>query len=186
MAIIVVGGSGKDVGKTGLVCAVIAALQDFDWTAVKITGHDYVNLDTPDRTSHISQPVIREETRAGQGTDTARYLAAGAKRALLVTRSADEVPIQEIRAALGDDRNVIFESNRIVEYIKPDLCLAVAGGDANKPSFKRLLDNAHGVVRTGEHDGHRLAEGIPLFQLASLDRLTDEMIRWMRQHLARG
>ena len=185
MAIVVVGGSGKDVGKTGLLCAVIAALPDFAWTAVKITGHAY---ESPghDRPGHFSRTIIREETRAGQGTDTARYLAAGAKRALLVNRSADDVPIQEIRAALGDDRNVIFESNRIVRYLKPDLCLALAGGDENKPSFKLLMDNAHAVVRAGEQDGHSFAKGLKCFQLASLDRLSDEMVLWMQKQLAHG
>jgi len=41
VAIVVIGGSGKDIGKTTLVCAVISALREFGWTAVKITGHDY-------------------------------------------------------------------------------------------------------------------------------------------------
>lgn len=186
MATVVVGGSRKDVGKTGLVCAVIAALPDFNWTAVKITGHDYANADTPDRKNHAPLPIIHEETQAGLGTDTARYLAAGAKRALLVTRSGEKVPIQEISVALGDDRNVIFESNRIAEYLKPDLCLALTGDDENKPSFKRLLENAHAVVRAGERDEHRIHEGLHTFQLASLDRLPDVMICWMHQLLGRG
>ena len=83
--------------------------------------------------------AIREETIAGQQTDTSRYLAAGARRALLVTRQRAEVPIEEIRRAVGADRNVIFESNRIVDAIKPDVCLALASGRPAewKPSFVR-------------------------------------------------
>src|SRR5208282_1655489 len=81
MAIIVVGGSSRGVGKTALVCGLIAALPEFRWTAVKITTHDY------------GKPKpIWEETRAGQETDSARYLAAGAERAFLATASMRVYP----------------------------------------------------------------------------------------------
>ena len=39
MAIIVVCGSGRGVGKTALVCGLIAALPELRWTAWKITSH---------------------------------------------------------------------------------------------------------------------------------------------------
>jgi len=68
MAIVVVGGSGRGVGKTALVCGLIAALPEFNWTAIKITGHD-----------HGQPKPVWEETQPGQGTDTARFLAAGAR-----------------------------------------------------------------------------------------------------------
>ena len=74
MAIIVVGGSSRGVGKTALVCGLIASLPEFRWTAVKITGH-----------KHGKPEPVWEETTAGQGSDTARYLAAGARWALLVS-----------------------------------------------------------------------------------------------------
>ena len=66
-------------------------------------------------------------TQAEQGTDTARYLAAGARRAILVTASTTGLPLVDIRAALGRDTNVIFESNTIINFLNPDLCLAIVG-----------------------------------------------------------
>ena len=179
----VVGGSGKDVGKTALVCAVIAALPEFGWTAVKITGHEYEGGSGDANSPGDSQPVIREELSASQETDTARYLAAGARRALLVTRSGPKVPIEEIRRALGPGRNVIYESNRIVEVIKPDLCLALVGdGAEKKPSFQRLLREADAVVSAGS-----VIENSPLgalrFPLESVDRLPAEMVDWLRERL---
>ena len=75
MAIIVVGGGGRGAGKTALVCGLMRALPEIPWTAVKITSHEH---------GHRAKPIF-EETAPGQGTDTARYLAAGARRALLVT-----------------------------------------------------------------------------------------------------
>jgi hypothetical protein len=60
--IVVVGGSGRKVGKTTVMCEIIAATPEANWTAVKITPHAH------------------ERTRYG---DTERYLAAGAVNALL-------------------------------------------------------------------------------------------------------
>ena len=180
MAIIVVGGSGKDVGKTGLVCAVISALPEFGWTAVKITGHDYGDVVEG---ADDGGAVIVEEARGGGETDTERYLAAGAKRALLVTRVGDEVPIGEIRRALGSDRNVILESNRIVDSVEPDVCLALVGGAERKASFVRLLRVANAVVMTGEADEKDLPGGVPRFELEAQDRLSAEMVTWLRQRL---
>jgi len=179
VAILVVGGSTKDIGKTALVCAIIAALREFDWTAVKISGHDYA----PEGSAQIREEKIWEETEGGTETDTARYLAAGARRALLVMRSGAEVPVEGIRRAIGADRNVIYESNRIVDVIKPDVCLALLAEDANKKaSFERLLRVADAVVSVGG-----VAEEAPMdirrFRLKSADQLSPDMVKWLRERL---
>ena len=184
MPILVVGGSTKDIGKTALVCAIISALRDYDWTALKITAHDYVANIGQDSTS----PAIREETARGEQTDTSRYLAAGARRALLVTRQDDGIPIDEMRRALGSDRNILFESNRIVDVIEPDVCLAiVVGPPANwKPSFVRLLQKADAVVsfEPVEIKASMLLPEIPRFELQSPDLPSPEMIDWLRSRLS--
>ena len=181
MAILVVGGNAKDIGKTALVCAIISAFRDFDWTAVKITAHDYI-ADTVDHA--VSSPAIREARIAGGDTDTSRYLAAGARRALLVTRHDDRIPIEEIRRALGSDRNVIYESNRIVDVIKQDMCLAFMAEDMkSKASFERLLRAADAVVSVGSV-GDKVPMGCPRFRLQSADQLSSEMTQWLRERLS--
>jgi hypothetical protein len=180
VAVVVVGGSGKDVGKTGLVCALISALRELDWTAVKITGHDYGAIEEG-RSSR--EAAIREETSAGEETDTARYLKAGARRALLVTRAGDEVPIAEIRRALGSDRNVIYESNRIAEFVEPDVCLALLGGVERKASFERLWRRANAVVMVDGTETGDLLDGVERFELEAPDQLSAEMMTWLRQRL---
>jgi len=180
MAVIVIGGSGKDVGKTALTCAVIAALRELEWTAVKISGHEY----EPGGAVRLLEEQVCEETRPGNETDTARYLAAGARRALLVMRSEAEIPMDEIRRAVGEDRNVIYESNRIVDVIKADVCLALMADDAKaKASFERLLRVADAVVSVGG-----MAEEVPMesrrFRLKSADQLSPEMVKWLRERLS--
>lgn len=183
MATLVIGGNSKDVGKTALVCAVIRSLREFEWTVVKITGHDY-------QPSGIGQSkqTIREEPGAGSGTDTARFLAAGARRALLVTRSGTKIPIDEIRRRLGEDRDVIFESNRIADLIKPDVCLALVGNAREmKASFRRLLPRADAVVSIGAEVQIGASFGaVERFCLASAGQLTPEMAQWLRLRLTRA
>lgn len=181
MAVVVVGGSGKDVGKTALVCAVISALREFEWTAVKITGHDY---GPAEEHRSLTQAVIREETKAGEDKDTGRYLAAGARRALLITRVDSGVPMDKIQAALGNDRNVIFESNRVVDVLMADVCLALVGGQERKPSFERLLRLADAVLIADGGAPAELPEGARLFELESAVRLPAELVSWLRERLA--
>lgn len=181
MAILVVGGGGKDIGKTTLVCAIISALREFDWTAVKITGHDY----EPVTKEHsLLDREFFEETSGGGDTDTARYLAAGACRALLVTRTGAEVPIEKIKNAIVADRNVIFESNRIVDALRPDVCLALIGGHDRKVSFDRLLRVADAAVLTHGTDTSELPDDLTKFEVESADQPSVEFLDWLRHKLA--
>src|SRR5579859_4684547 len=161
------------------MCALIAELREFKWTAVKITGHDY---EPAGAAASGADKTIWEESLAGEETDTGRYLAAGARRALLVTRRGRDVPIEEIQDALGEDRNVIFESNRIVDVLRPDVCLALIGGASEmKPSFERLLTAADAVVSVGDPTG--VPSGMRWFRLQSIERLPAEIVEWLRGRL---
>lgn len=175
MPLIVVGGSGKGVGKTALVCGLITAMPDLTWTAVKITSD-----------AHGERKPIWEETTAGQGTDTARYLAAGASRALLVTAQDEMLPqvIHMLWSRIERDSALIFESNRIVDCVQTDLCLAVdAGTDGErKPSFERLLQRADATILHAA-DEEVLGLGKPIFHLAALDRISPPLQQWLRNRL---
>jgi hypothetical protein len=164
------------VGKTSLVCGLIRALPEFGWTAVKITSHEHGKLES-----------IWEETRAGQGTDTARYLAAGARRSLLVTALGDELPFDSMRAALGEDSSIVFESNRIASQWKTDLCIGVLGGPlgAIKPSFQPFLERADAFVSQIGVDASafHLHHNAWTFPLVKLDCVSPEMLTWLKARI---
>jgi hypothetical protein len=182
LPVIVVGGSNKSVGKTAVICGVIAAFPDFRWTAVKITSHRYGQI----------EPVWEEPAtgarEAGQGTDTARFLAAGARRALLVSASETALPWREMEAALAGERNVIYESNRVAEEIRPDICLAVLCGTATgfKASFVPFLSAADAVIALpgAEIAMQDAAAGTPVFRMASPGEISPELMGWLRGRLA--
>jgi hypothetical protein len=82
--LIVVGGHSRSIGKTQLVCDVIRAFPRTEWIAGKVTqyGHGVCaqngeNCDCAP-TEHVC--ALDWETQADTGTDSARFLEAGAKR----------------------------------------------------------------------------------------------------------
>lgn len=176
MPVMVVAGSGRGVGKTTLVCGLLAALPEFRWTAVKVTSH-----------AHGEIAPVWEETTPGQGTDTARYLAAGAQRAFLLTTVDAQLRglARELLTKIGPEANLIFESNGILDCLEPDLCLAVEGAGEQKPSFLRIAHRIDALVLRAECD--RMNEGVkPRFELADLARIPVAMQRWLRARLVRS
>ncbi len=178
MAMVVVGGSGRGAGKTALICGLIAALPEFGWTAVKITSH-----------SHGKPGPVWEETEAGQGTDTARYLDAGARRSFLMTATDAELGpmLTEILQNGSATGHFIFESNRMLRHLHPDLCLAVAGGleSEQKQSFPEVLKRMDAMVQLADEDRVLFAGqgNRPVFHLASFQRISPPMLAWMRERL---
>ena len=169
------------MGKTSLICGLIAAFSRFQWTAVKVTSHHYGQREP------VSEEMKQPATQAERGTDTSRYLAAGARRALLVTASTVGLPLVDIRAALGTDTNVIFESNTIINFLNPDLCLAIVGASPSdsKPSFELLMQKADALVSSTETGTERLnlLSSVPQFALTAPDRISAEMRAWLRLRL---
>ena len=157
MAIVVVGGHTRNIGKTSVVAGLVAAMPEMRWSAFKITqfGHgvcsangEPCDCETADHTIAIS-----EERDGASGTDSARYLAAGAAHSYWVrTRQgqlAEAMPA--LRKKMAGVENVIIESNSVLRFLRPDLFISVLDADTAdfKESAKRYLDRADAVVLTG-------------------------------------
>ena len=148
MAIVVVGGQAKDVGKTGVVCALISALPERRWTAIKISS---AHGGSGDRAAAVTRVMaIAEERDPTTGTDSSRFLAAGAVRAFWVRTAEGQLAqaMPGIRAAMAAAENVILESNSILGWLQPDLYATVL--DPRIVGFKasalRYLDRAGAIL----------------------------------------
>lgn len=166
--VIVVGGHTRSIGKTQLVCDIIAAFPRANWIAGKITqyghgvcaqnGHDCACA--PDE--HLC--AIDWEQQTDSGTDSARFLAAGAKRAFwLRTKQgflAEGLPLMRgaLKQALSEtDMNsasLILESNSLMQFLTPSLYFAVIdpAREDFKDSARAALDRADALVLRGEMD----------------------------------
>ncbi len=183
--VIVVGGHTRSIGKTQLVCDVIAAFPDANWIAGKVTqyGHGVCaqNGENCDCAPDEHSCAINWEKSTDTGTDSARFLAAGARRSFwLRTKQgflAEGMPL--LRVALrdvqtrpnGEPANLILESNTLLQFLKPSLYLMVlhpAKADF-KESAQLQIDRASAfVLRETLSEGSRAGEkatalcGIPL------------------------
>src|ERR1700758_4425711 len=130
--VIVVGGHTRSIGKTQLVCDLIAAFPQENWIAGKITqyGHGVCaqNGDNCDCAPDEHVCAISWETRSDTGTDSGRFLAAGARRSFwLRTKQgfrAEGLPLlrQALHEAGANLRstpgNLILESNTLLQFWK--------------------------------------------------------------------
>ncbi len=175
MAIVVIGGHSRNVGKTSVVAGLIAALPSYNWTAFKITqfGHGQCSLNgeachcaTDDHTWAIS-----DEKDFSGTSDSSRFLSAGAKRSFWVRteqgRLAEAMPA--IRRRLAESENAILESNSILKFVRPDLYITVLdpAKEDFKHSAKEFLDCADAVIIHQHQENTALWSGISLKPVAS-------------------
>lgn len=177
MATIVVSGGGKNVGKTSLICGLLRALPEFEWVAVKIAGHD-----------HGKAEALFEETEAGEETDTARFLLAGARRVFLMTADGPELGegLKTLTSLVGPAANLIFESNRVLDWIEPTVHLAVGEAvSGQKPTFTRVEHRLDARVILADRDEAE-ESAPPVFRLAAPERISPELRRWLQERLLRA
>jgi hypothetical protein len=190
MALIVVGGQSRKVGKTSVVAGLIAALREYEWLAAKISQHGHevcsggaCDCVTADHTAAVSE----ERDRAGK-TDTSRFLAAGAVRALWVRTQpghlTDAMP--RLREEMGKARNVILESNSVLEFVRPDLYLVVvdpAVGDF-KESARKYLERADAVMTRDQEVSFKVVTGKCVFRIKPPEYVSMELVEFVRARTA--
>ncbi len=206
MALVVIGGHSRSVGKTSVVAGLIAALPEFNWTALKITqfGHGVCSADGKpcdcDTGDDHFRALSDEKDLSGE-TDTSRYLVAGAKRSIWVRTRQGRLSeaIADIERKIAGAENVIMESNSIMGFLKPDLYLSVldAGTQDFKVSANEFLDRADAVI-LHKSNGMGMSIGEAKWDLVSMDRVagkpqfliqpppyvTPEIVSFVREQLA--
>ena len=198
MAIVIIGGHSRSVGKTSVVAGLISALRDFEWTAVKITqyGHGIcsANGEACDCATDDHSWAISEERDREGDSDTSRFLVAGAVQALWARteqgRLAEAMPT--LRRRLEGARNVIIESNSVLKFLRPDLYLTVLDPSTEdfKNSAREFLDRATAVILHEAPDGPAwqavslkpVAER-PIFRITPPPYITPEIAEFVRSSL---
>ena len=203
MAVVVVGGHSRSVGKTSVAAGLIAALPEMRWTAFKVTqyGHGICSANGEAcscSTDDHSWAITEEKDRSGE-SDTSRFLVAGAERAWWVRteqgRLAEAMP--KIREKISGAQNVIVESNSILKFLRPELYLTVLdpGTEDFKSSAQEFLDRSDAVLLHEKADGGHVAwlrvsfkpvADRSVFRIRPPEYVTAEIVNFVRSSLRAG
>jgi hypothetical protein len=189
--IVVIGGHSRNIGKTSVMASVIRSLPAFRWTALKITqfGHGVCssNGEVCDCATDPDHPfALTRERHSSTGTDTARYLEAGARESLWLRTRAGELgfAMPALRRVLARSENVVIESNSVLQFLQPDLYLVVLDPAVLdfKTSSRIFLDRADAFLLTGDGEpawqnvSPRLLRQPPLFRTLAQFEIPEEVV----------
>ncbi|WP_263351844.1 hypothetical protein [Acidicapsa acidisoli] len=185
MAVLVIAGSGRGAGKTAVGCALIAAMPELQWMAVKVTPH-----------LHDVGEEVWEELDEGSDKDTGRYLASGARRSFLISGASESraaALIGEVRNCAPECDALLVESNRIAAGVVASrgerVCsIAVLAGTESewKPSLRECVGGVDALVLANglspeEFESPFLRK--PVFGLVAGQWLVPELVRFVRARL---
>lgn len=200
MAIVVIGGHSRSVGKTSVVAGLIAALPQFGWTALKITQYGHGICCAQGRACHCASVdhkwAITEERNRSGGSDTSRFLLAGARSALWVRTEQGRLgeAIPSLLSRLSDKAYIISESNSLLKFLRPDMYLTVLNPEIAdfKVSARQFLPLADALI-VHKIAGSRPAWnnisfapvlGKPIFRISPPSYVTSEIIDFVSTRLA--
>jgi hypothetical protein len=155
--LIVVGGHSRNIGKTSVAAAIIRALPEAGWTAVKITQHGHGICSAAGEPCSCAieydHPYALTEQTAPDATDSGRFLAAGAVRSYWLRTAVGQLGhgMPALRRILEESRHVILESNSVLQFLQPALYLVVLDFRVAdiKDSLRARFDRADAFVITG-------------------------------------
>jgi hypothetical protein len=169
--LIAVGGHSRNIGKTSVVEGIIAAVPEARWTAVKITQYGH-GVCTAGGTScdcaaedALHPYSLDSEPGPGSDTDSGRFLRAGAHQSFWLRTATGQLgnAIVPLRSIVETNRNVILESNSVLQFLRPDLYIVVmdfAVPDM-KDSARLFLNRADAFVLIDNGVTEPPWEGVP-------------------------
>ncbi|HUT28618.1 MAG TPA: NTP transferase domain-containing protein [Sedimentisphaerales bacterium] len=163
---LMIGSAGANVGKTELACAIIRRFcKSNPLIGIKVTTIQAKDGQCPRGgagcgvcSSIDGDFLITEETDHTGGKDTARLLAAGARRVfwLRVIRAHLDDGLASLLDVAGPDATLICESNSLRKVVEPGLFLMVTSGGGRpwKKSAGEVAEFADKAVtaRAGDFD----------------------------------
>jgi hypothetical protein len=196
MAIVVIGGHSRSVGKTSVVAGLIAKLPAYNWTAFKLTqfGHGRCSLNGKPcqcETADHAWAITEEKDWTGK-SDSSRFLVAGAKHSFWVrtARSQLDKAMPAIQRRLNDAENAILESNSILKFIQPDVYISVLDPATEdfKSSAQQFLARADAVVLHRSGSCEPRWKGVPLpnrpvFVIDPPEYVSSEVVEFVARRL---
>lgn len=132
---ILVAGSGRNVGKTTLACRLITGLSNhYPVTSIKVSTHIHDLTHQQKVIYQVNGLTISEEKDGTSSKDSSRFLRAGAETSLFIQVEDDHLP--ELVSWLKQNNRgwTICESGTLGKYIVPIKAIFIEGKE-KRPSW---------------------------------------------------
>ncbi|PLX14932.1 MAG: hypothetical protein C0598_00265 [Marinilabiliales bacterium] len=149
--IILISGSGRNVGKTTLACNIIKTLStDNDVVGLKISPHFHKTSELQKLISEGESFKVFQEFDSKQEKDSSRMLNAGAKEVFFIQCSDQEIEkaVQSLQNILTSKSPIVCESGSLAKSIDIGIHLLVKGinPDETKLSYRKNLEKADYII----------------------------------------
>lgn len=165
--LLIVAGTGRNVGKTEFVCRLIdkiSSTREIYSLKVSAVYPDEENYHG-NHSEDLSKDYLFEETRRDTVKDTSRMLRAGARKVYYL--SSDSAGIARsfnvFRKLIPQKAPIVCESNSLWQYVKPGLLILVSSLDVViKPRARHLTKHADMIVVSDQKSGFEELDRIDL------------------------
>ena len=147
--IVLIAGSGRNVGKTTLGCKIIQAVKKQEIVAIKITPHFHEATPGLIEIEKGNGWIISEETNASTQKDSSLFLKNGAKKSYFIQAKEDKLgdAFNAIKELLAKDKLVIIESAALHKIIEPALFIFVLpNGKTIEKDIEPTIEKANLIV----------------------------------------
>ncbi len=147
--IILIAGSGRNVGKTTLGCKIIRAVKKQKIVTVKITPHFHEATSGLIEIEKGSGWIISEETNVSTKKDSSLFLKNGAKKSYFIQAKEDKLgeAFNAIKILLAKEKLVIIESAALHKIIEPALFIFIlSDGKTIEKEIEPTLEKADLIV----------------------------------------
>lgn len=152
--VLLISGSGRNCGKTTLICNIISSMPKNSTIGLKISPHFHHTCEHQELIAVGDGYKIFKENDINSGKDSARMLASGAKEVYFVQCDDDKLPELSniLLELLPIDIPVVCESGSFAKYYSPGTHILIMNPDTNstKLSYQYNLNKAQRVILTNE------------------------------------
>lgn len=147
--IILIAGSGRNIGKTTLICKIIRAAKKQEIVAIKVTPHFHEATPGLIEIDKGNGWIISEETNSSTQKDSSLFLKNGANKSYFIQIEEDNLDdaFVAIKKYLQKDKIIIIESAALHKIIEPALFIFVLpDGKIIEKEIEPTLEKADLIV----------------------------------------
>ncbi len=140
--VILISGSGRNVGKTSLICKIIEKYAETETLiSIKISPHFHPLTDRLILLRDTQNCKIAIETDQTGNKDTAKFLKSGVMESFFIQSNDDEVleAFTNVVSKYSNSHLFIVESGALKKFVRPGLSIFVAD-DSSQKQYKSYPD----------------------------------------------